>query len=89
MARRDHPSTLKQATAGAFDTAVAQRLAQLEDAHMPRRIWDRDPTVWKDDPGTREIADRLGWLTVAGAMLDETATLAAFAAEIRDRKSVV
>ena len=83
MARRDHPSTLKQATAGAFDTAVAQRLAQLEDAHMPRRIWDRDPTVWKDDPGTREIADRLGWLTVAGAMLDETATLAAFAAEIR------
>ena len=83
MARRDDPSTLKQATAGAFDTAVAQRLAQLEDAHVPRRIWDRDPTVWKDDPGTPEIADRLGWLTVVGAMLDETATLTAFAAEIR------
>ncbi len=59
------------------------RVAELEDADVPRRIWDKDPTVWKDDPGTPEIADRLGWLTVAGATLEEAATLVAFAAEVR------
>src|SRR5205807_1437568 len=30
----------------AFDQAVAQRLAELEDADVPKRIWSRDPTVW-------------------------------------------
>src|SRR6059036_2621769 len=44
----------------AFDQAVARRLAELEDSDVPKRIWGRDPTVWKADPATPEISDRLG-----------------------------
>ncbi|HUK21740.1 MAG TPA: hypothetical protein VLV45_09305 [Gemmatimonadales bacterium] len=45
--------------------AVAHRLAHLEDGHIARRIWAKDPTVWKPDPRTPELADRLGWLDAA------------------------
>ena len=47
------------------------------------RIWDRDPTVWRAEPGSeaeRSIANRLGWLDVGSTMpphLERPATLAA------------
>jgi len=68
---------------GAVPVAVARRLADLEKAQVPRRIWARDPTVWKDDPATPEIRDRLGWLSVSDSMTEQAPVLAAFAAEIR------
>jgi len=67
----------------AFDQAVAQRLVELERADVPKRIWGRDPTVWKPDPGTPEISDRLGWLNVGEMMAQQVKPLAAFAEEIR------
>ena len=67
----------------AFDQQVVLRLAQLERERVPKRIWSRDPTVWKPDPKTPEIADRLGWLTVGEMMAQQVKTLAAFADEIR------
>jgi transaldolase/glucose-6-phosphate isomerase len=27
-----------------------------------QRLWDRDTTLWREDPTTPELADRLGWL---------------------------
>src|SRR5207244_3461857 len=69
----------------AFDQAVAQRLAELEDADVPKRIWSRDPTVWKADPATPEISDRLGWLNVGKMMAQQVKALAAFAEEIRQK----
>src|SRR5216110_646692 len=63
----------------AFDQAVAQRLAELEDADVPKRIWGRDPTVWKADPATPEISDRLGWLNVGEMMAQQVKPLDAFA----------
>ena len=69
----------------AFDQAVAQRLAELEDADVPKRIWSRDPTVWKADPATPEITDRLGWLNVGKMMAQQVKALAAFAEEIRQK----
>ena len=48
-------------------------------AQLPKRIWARDPTVWKDDPDTPEIRDRLGWLTVGKAMAQQVKSLTAFA----------
>ena len=85
MARRDDAAILGTTPAGALNAAVTRRLAELDDARVPRRIWNRDPTVWKNDPGAPEIADRLGWLGVAGAMLRQADTLTAFAAEVRER----
>jgi len=67
----------------AFDQQVALRLAELERARVPKRIWARDPTVWKPDPKTPEIADRLGWLTVGEMMAQQVKMLAGFAEEIR------
>ena len=67
----------------AFDQQVVLRLAELERARVPKRIWGRDPTVWKPDPKTPEIADRLGWLTVGEMMAQQVKVLAAFAEEMR------
>ena len=67
----------------AFDQAVTVRLAELEHADVPKRIWGRDPTVWKPDPGTPEISDRLGWLCVGEMMAQQVKALAAFAEETR------
>lgn len=76
-------SALATADLGALSGPVAQRLAQLDRARVPARIWAKDPTVWKDDPRTPEIRDRLGWLGVADTMLAEAGNLAAFDAEVR------
>lgn len=65
------------------DAAVAHRLDAIDAAQLPRRIWARDATVWKDDPGTLEIRDRLGWLTVGKAMAQQAKDLRAFADDVR------
>ena len=67
----------------AFEAAVAVRLDASDVAQLPKRIWARDPTVWKDDPDTPEIRDRLGWLTVGEAMAQQVTSLTAFADEVR------
>jgi transaldolase / glucose-6-phosphate isomerase len=65
------------------DASVAVRLDAMDVAQVPKRIWARDPTVWKDDPNTPEIRDRLGWLTVGKAMAQQVKDLKAFADEVR------
>ena len=67
----------------AIDPAVAKRLTAVDAAQLPKRIWARDPTVWKDDPNTPEIRDRLGWLTVGKAMAQQVKPLNAFSNEVR------
>ncbi len=67
----------------ALEAAVAVRVDASEVAQLPRRIWARDPTVWKDDADTPEIRDRLGWLTVGEAMAQQVKALTAFAGEVR------
>jgi len=67
----------------AIDRAVAVRLANIDADRLPKRIWGRDPTVWKDDPDTPEIRDRLGWLTVGEAMAQQVKLLRAFSDEVR------
>ena len=42
---------------------MSERLAADGADRIVERIWRKDHTVWKDDP--TEIADRLGWLTLA------------------------
>lgn len=60
-------------------------LAQLESAQFSRRLWAKDPTLWK--PGEKshqqEIAVRLGWLTSARWVRERTSELTTFAGEIR------
>ncbi len=62
---------------GPIGEAVAAALDDLREREAVRRLWERDHTLWQDDP--TEVADRLGWLDVAGAMATQDERLATFA----------
>lgn len=68
---------------GMLAPAVERRLAVLDTEQVARRIWDADPTVWKDDPDTPEIRDRLGWLHLPDSMARHVPHLHEFAAAAR------
>jgi transaldolase / glucose-6-phosphate isomerase len=62
---------------------VQDRLAAAESEQVAQRLGAADATLW-GPPGTPEVANRLGWLTIAQRMLDQLAEIEAFAAEVRD-----
>lgn len=53
--------------------AVEERLEWASEQDFVRRMWDKDHTLWGSEPA--EIANRLGWLGVAGDMLAHLDTL--------------
>ena len=67
---------------GGYLEGIQDLLWQLEADDVVGRIWRKDHTVWKPDPG--EIEDRLGWLTVPELMRREIPALESFAQEIRE-----
>ena len=60
---------------------VQAALEEIRRRDVLGRIWRGDHTVWKPDPA--EISNRLGWLTVAGQMGEQAASLEEFASEVR------
>src|SRR2546430_6495207 len=76
------PDSLATAVSDAAVTAVRERVAQ--------RLREADATLWGPTTGSAagarapEIADRLGWLTIAQRMLDHAPELEAFAAQVRE-----
>ncbi len=66
---------------GSLQAAVDAALDRLNADRLVPRIWARDHTVWKSDP--TEIANRLGWLTVAEEMTAQLPRLTQFADDIR------
>ena len=67
---------------GGYLEGIQDLLWQLEADDVVGRIWRKDHTVWKPDPG--EIEDRLGWLTVPELMRRQIPALESFAQEIRE-----
>ena len=65
-----------------YEESIRNVLADLDRNEVPRRIWERDHTVWKPDP--TEISDRLGWLTVAGDMRDSITEVKSFTDAVKD-----
>ena len=63
-----------------FADRVAARYHNFGREQLVERIWAKDHTVWKPDP--TELADRLGWLDVAGELRAEVDDLRAFVAEV-------
>ena len=61
---------------------LAERVKRAHDEDVARRLWERDGTLWAP-PGTAEVTDRLGWLTIADKMLEEADALDAFRDECR------
>ena len=66
---------------GTVGDAVGTVLDDLDGRHAVRRLWQRDHTLWQDDP--TEVADRLGWLSVPEEMEAEVDRLRRFAEQAR------
>jgi glucose-6-phosphate isomerase len=67
---------------------VAEMLSRAAEASVAERVRPAaehapDATLWAS-PGTAEVADRLGWLTIAERMLAELDAIESFADGVRD-----
>jgi transaldolase / glucose-6-phosphate isomerase len=60
---------------------VLERLEQAGEDRVGERLRAADATLWRP-PGTPELADRLGWLTIAQRMRERLADLEGFAGEL-------
>ncbi len=77
-------STPREFLAGPGEGTVRRFLESEASASLIRRIGERDPSLWKQDPESQKlIRSRLGWLDVARQMRDEAPALVSFAQEIR------
>ena len=64
-----------------YGEGVQAALAAIEEAQVMKRIWDHDHRVWK--PGPAEITNRLGWLHIAGQMIDSVPQIERFVGDVR------
>lgn len=73
------------ASLGRLEEVVDETVARLHDEGAIRRIWEKDPSLWKSEPEHQKvIGNRLGWLTIADAMLDHVHSLMRLGREVRD-----
>lgn len=63
----------------AFDDA----LSKLDREEFLKKLWAKDASLWSDDPQHADIVKKsLGWLDVAGRMLESVPNLTVFAKEV-------
>ena len=73
-----------QPKAGSLRSAADATLDRLEEQKFPQQLWDRDPSLWKNDPAHQTvIRNALGWLRVSHAMLGHLEGLLSFVQEVR------
>jgi transaldolase / glucose-6-phosphate isomerase len=61
----------QQLQVGPLQAVVDAALDRASQEEFARRIWEKDPTLWKPNPAEQnEITNRLGWLTVAEQMYE-------------------
>src|SRR4051812_1076109 len=73
------PDTLRATLPRELEGAVAERVARAAQEDVAQRVWRKDESLWGGGP---EISNRLGWLTVSDAMLEEADQLEEFAREL-------
>jgi len=76
------PATIDAKLPEPYQGPIAERVKLAMGESVAQRIWRRDPSLW-GGLGVPEIEDRLGWLTVSDAMLEQAPELLAFAEEVR------
>jgi transaldolase/glucose-6-phosphate isomerase len=65
-----------------LEQPVAERMRRAADEDVVRRIWRKDGTLWAP-PGTPEVEDRLGWLTIADKLLEDLPAIREFVRDAR------
>jgi len=58
---------------GDLSNDVANSVAALQEDRVLQRLWQKDHTLWSDEP--TEISNRLGWLDLAHSMQEHTSQL--------------
>ena len=67
-----------------LDAAVGATLARLDEQKFSRRLWERDPAIWKSEPAhQRIIKNALGWLTVPHLMRAQVSEILSFVEEVK------
>ena len=61
MPREDPQTKIQPTEAGDLCAAVDATLDQLEKQKVPQRLWDRDPSLSKNDPAPGSIPGRLAF----------------------------
>ncbi len=70
---------------GAMQSQIDEKLTEVQEDNLIRRIWAKDPTVWHQDPGHQKlIRNALGWLTISHEQLPQIGQLQAVAKDIKD-----
>ncbi|MBN1678705.1 MAG: bifunctional transaldolase/phosoglucose isomerase [Anaerolineae bacterium] len=76
----------QEIAAAAYEHDIRDTLAHLEKNRITRRIWEKDPTVWKEESSHKQIIrDRLGWLDVVSEDEAFYAPLFALRDDVRKR----
>lgn len=69
---------------GELDSAVRGKLVQLQQQEFSKRLWERDPFLWKTEPDQQKIiAKAMGWLTVPQVTLEGMEALSRFVEEVK------
>jgi len=71
------PSSFEADLPAELEQPVAERLRRAASDDVVRRIWRKDGTLWAP-PGTPELEDRLGWLTIADKLLEDLPAIREF-----------
>jgi len=77
----DQPPAVEARIPAPLDAAVRERSAAAQRENVEQRLRDADATLW-GPPGTPEIANRLGWLTIAQRSLQQVDDETAFAGQL-------
>jgi glucose-6-phosphate isomerase len=78
----DNPPPLQARIATPLAEKVQEMLGRAVDASVSERLAAADATLWAPE-GTPEVANRLGWLTIAERMLGDLDVVEQFAASVR------
>jgi transaldolase/glucose-6-phosphate isomerase len=76
------PSTIQVRVPEELRGPVSDREKRAISDEVAPRIWRHDASLW-GGPGVPEIENRLGWLTVSEAMLEQAPDLREFADQVR------
>jgi transaldolase/glucose-6-phosphate isomerase len=76
------PETIASSMPDELEPGIVEQVQRAQKESVVQRIWRKDASLWAP-PGTPEVADRLGWLTVSDALLDAADGLESFAQECR------
>ena len=64
------PTTIESVIPDDLEPRIAERVKKAVEEDVAQRVWQKDESLW-GGPGVPEIGNRLGWLTIADAMLEE------------------